>query len=200
MPRGTLLRPQFWVFGTLHPASKDAATLRLIRFQFQPFGTVLLSPLRPISKSTLRLAFTAPPPSLGSLAFLQNLCTAGKYSASGDGDSGCTTCPSSTPYSRVGSTSLSACVACPSGSCNGTYGAVMASPCIDSSWTVWYDRTGQEGFHSCLKVYPTTLSWTAASSACRAVASDVHLLTTASEVGVKVAPCRWNFNSIIATC
>ena len=113
---------------------------------------------------------------LSSSSSLQNLCSAGKYSAAGA--TSCTSCPASTPYSRVGSTSSTACVSCSSGSCDSSYGAVMSSPCIDSTWTVWYDKSGVEGSHSCIKVNSTSLSWLAANAACSAVASGVHLLTS----------------------
>lgn len=54
----------------------------------------------------------------------------------------------------------------------------MASPCIDSSWSVWYDKTGLEGIHSCIKLFRTSVSWAAANAACSAVAPGVHLVTT----------------------
>lgn len=102
------------------------------------------------------------------------LCPPGTYSISNA--TACTACPSSTPYSRAGSTSSAACVQCTSTNC--TNGLLGAYPCPDASWTAWVNVGGVEASHSCIKAFPIALNWSVANATCAGLGPGYHLLTT----------------------
>ncbi len=100
-------------------------------------------------------------------------CPAGTFST--NGLSPCTMCPQG-QFSAAGNTS---CVACGVGQgCeSGLYGQALC-PTLDA-WTLFNDTLGAEGACSCLLyVESPRRLWGDAVSACTALASGVHLLTS----------------------
>lgn len=107
-------------------------------------------------------------------------CPAGSYNPN-LGAVACGPCPTSAPYSPVGSKSSASCV----------------KVCPDTTWNFWLDTAVTEGAHSCWKIgYAANLKKPGqnavnANQSCSASStSGPHLLTSA-QVRLELAASEW---------